>query len=100
MKQPGNKESVGLIFTGVWKTIDIQRRRTNNATSRADLLQESVSVNMIMCHAFLPKVFVAIIRKTREGEKNRTWATCRRRVFFENGHFLKRSCTNVAVQKC
>lgn len=70
----GNKESVGLIFTGVWKTIDIQRKRTNDAASRADLLQESFSVNMITCHAFLPKVYVAIKRKEREGKKNSTKA--------------------------
>lgn len=83
----------------MWKTIDIQRKRTNDAASRADLLQESVSVNMIMCHAFLPKVYVAIKRKKREGKKNSTKAMCTGRTCFENDHFLKRSHTDEVASK-
>lgn len=99
VKQPATKSRLGSFSQARGKQlIFIQRKRTNDAASRADLLQESVSVNIIMCHTFLPKVYVAIKRK-KNGKKNSTRAMCTRRTFFFENHFLKRSHTDDVASK-
>lgn len=52
---------------------------------------------MIMCHAFLPKVYVAIKRK-KDGKKTAPRPCAHRGCFFEN-HFLKRSHTDEVASK-
>lgn len=53
---------------------------------------------MIMCHAFLPKVYVAIKRKKKDGKKQHQGHVHTEDVFFKN-HFLKRSHTDEVASK-